>query len=123
MNNNLILVVEDDLSLQLIYERVLSRAGYEVLLARNGEEALEILQETVPSIIFLDMLLPHVNGATVLGHLVEDHRFDNTYIAIASSNPEFADYTQILNQGEFILKPILPSMIENVANKYLVATA
>ena len=69
------------------------------------------------------MLLPHVNGATVLENLVEDHRFDNTYIAIASSNPEFADYTQVLHQGEFILKPILPSMIEDVANKYLAVPA
>ena len=51
MKNNLILVVEDDLSLQLIYERVLTRSGYEVLLARNGQEALEILQETVPVVI------------------------------------------------------------------------
>lgn len=58
-----ILIVEDDIDLNEAYQLILSSAGYTVLTAFNGREALEILKDEVePAIIFLDLRMPVLDG-------------------------------------------------------------
>lgn len=61
-----ILLVEDSKFLRLATERALSRAGYEVSTAGDGDEALRAAQEKLPDLILLDMLLPKMSGLDVL---------------------------------------------------------
>jgi CheY-like chemotaxis protein len=67
-----ILLVEDSKFLRLATERALSRAGYEMSSASDGEEALRVAREKLPDLILLDMLLPKISGPDVLKALKED---------------------------------------------------
>ena len=57
-----ILVVDDDPSIRKLLETAFTRAGYTVVLAGSGEEALEILKNEPINVMFLDMQLPGMNG-------------------------------------------------------------
>ena len=67
-----ILLVDDSKFLRLATERALSRAGYDVSTATDGERALEIAREKKPDVILLDMLLPKMTGPDVLKALKKD---------------------------------------------------
>jgi CheY-like chemotaxis protein len=67
-----ILLVEDSKFLRIATERALSRAGYLVTTAVDGEEALQLAQERHPDLILLDMLLPKMSGPDVLKALKKD---------------------------------------------------
>jgi len=61
-----VLLVEDSKFQKLVNERMLHKAGYVVLNASDGEEALRMARESVPDIILLDMLLPKLGGREVM---------------------------------------------------------
>jgi CheY-like chemotaxis protein len=61
-----VLLVEDSKFLRIANERVLARAGYDVSIAGDGEEALRVANDKLPDIILLDMLLPKLSGPEVL---------------------------------------------------------
>jgi CheY-like chemotaxis protein len=67
-----ILLVDDSKFLRLATERALTRAGYNVVTASDGEEALTLAREQNPEIILLDMLLPKMSGPDVLKALKKD---------------------------------------------------
>src|ERR1700676_3289031 len=67
-----ILVVDDSKFLRLATERALTRAGYQVSTAIDGEDALKIAREQNPDLILLDMLLPKMAGPDVLKALKND---------------------------------------------------
>lgn len=67
-----ILLVEDSKFLRLEMERILSRDGYAVSTAADGEQALRMAQERLPDLILLDMLLPKMSGPDVLKALKND---------------------------------------------------
>jgi CheY-like chemotaxis protein len=67
-----ILLVEDSKFLRLATERALTRAGYEVSSAADGDEAFRVAREKLPDLILLDMLLPKMSGPDVLKALKED---------------------------------------------------
>jgi CheY-like chemotaxis protein len=69
-----ILLVEDSKFLRLATERSLTRAGYDMSSASDGEEALTIARDRLPDLILLDMLLPKMTGPEVLKALKLDTR-------------------------------------------------
>ncbi len=69
-----ILLVEDSKLLRLATGRSLSRAGYDVITASDGEEGLTAAKEGMPDIILLDMMLPKMSGPDVLKALKSDAR-------------------------------------------------
>lgn len=64
-----ILVIEDDPTLNKIYEIKLKSAGFEVIIATNGESGLESAQSFQPDLIILDLLIPRKDGFEVLSEL------------------------------------------------------
>ncbi|MCL5774747.1 MAG: response regulator [Patescibacteria group bacterium] len=66
MDNKRILIVEDDDSLRHIMHDNLAQAGYEVLTAPDGEEGLKQALEGKPDVILLDIMMPKVDGITML---------------------------------------------------------
>jgi CheY-like chemotaxis protein len=110
------MVIEDETALRIIYERVLTKTDYEVLLARDGQQAIELLRGITPDLIFLDMLLPNISGLVVLEFIAQQPAIANhAHIVIASSSKEYEQYTSLAPSCEFILKPILPTQIRDIA--------
>ena len=84
-----ILLVEDEESLRLLYEEELVAEGYEVLIARNGREALHQLEETTPDLIILDIVMPVMDGMEALGQIMGRER--NVPIIIHTSYPGYRE--------------------------------
>ena len=61
-----ILIAEDSRFMRHAMERMLTKEGYKVLIAEDGEQALRVAQETLPELILLDMMLPKLSGLEVL---------------------------------------------------------
>jgi DNA-binding response OmpR family regulator len=77
-----ILLVEDSKLLRLTNERTLTKAGYEVISAEDGEAALRCAKEQKPDLILLDLLLPKVSGLEVLTRL--KHNRDTAKIPVVA---------------------------------------
>ena len=67
-----VLLVEDSKFLRAATERTLTRAGYEVLSAGDGEQAVRLAREHMPALILLDVMLPKMTGPAVLSVLKND---------------------------------------------------
>jgi len=70
-----VLIVDDGPENISLLTLVLKRGGYEVLAAESGRQALEIVQDTVPDICLLDIMMPEMDGYALCRHLKEDRRF------------------------------------------------
>ncbi len=66
-----ILVVDDDLHIQRLYKEEFQDEGYEVVVASNGAEAMEMFERENPDIVTLDILLPDVDGIRILRQMKE----------------------------------------------------
>src|SRR4030043_108669 len=66
-----ILVVDDDSHIQRLYKEELEDEGYEVVIASNGKEAIEMFDSEAPDIVTLDILLPDVDGIRLLRQMKE----------------------------------------------------
>lgn len=71
-NKKTILIVEDELSLRNALRDKLSRENFAVLEAKNGEEGLEVALREHPDLILLDIIMPIMDGMTMLKKLCED---------------------------------------------------
>jgi two-component system, cell cycle response regulator DivK len=80
-----VLLVEDGKMLQIALERSLTKAGFTVVVAQDGEEGLRIACQTVPDLILLDMLLPKLGGQEVLQALKGDPVTAHIPVIILSS--------------------------------------
>src|SRR5437870_2358798 len=65
-----LLVVDDDTNLRELYQQELSDEGYEVVLAKSGAEALEILKSDRPNLVILDISMPGMDGIEALGKIL-----------------------------------------------------
>ena len=66
-----ILIVDDDLHIQRLYKEEFEDEGYEVVVASNGQEAMEMFDKENPDIVTLDILLPDVDGIRILRQMKE----------------------------------------------------
>jgi CheY-like chemotaxis protein len=87
-----ILLVEDSRFLRLANERALVKAGYSVVTAGDGEEALRIAYAAVPDLILLDMLLPTLGGVQVLQALRSNALTALMPVVVLNSLPQKNEY-------------------------------
>ena len=69
-----ILCVDDDSNLLFLYQEELSEEGYEVIVARNGKEALEKYDRESPHLVILDIRMPNMDGLETLNALLGKNR-------------------------------------------------
>jgi CheY-like chemotaxis protein len=89
MGSYTVLLVEDERSLRQILATTLRAAGYEVVEAHDGLQAIQILEELIlttdqPDVILLDMMMPRLDGLGVIHHLT-DHGYRTPVIALSTS--------------------------------------
>jgi DNA-binding response OmpR family regulator len=93
-----VLLVEDSKFLRMANERALSKAGYEVSTAADGEEALKVANEKLPNIILLDMMLPKISGTEVLKALKGNPTTTNIPVIVLTSLSQ-ANEGKLLDAG------------------------
>ncbi len=100
-----IMVVDDDDGILNLLERFLLRLGYEVITARNGEEALKNMEQR-PAIVLLDIMMPGMHGFKVLDKIKETA--PSTEVIVITGLDETFVGIESLERGafEFVAKPI-----------------
>lgn len=84
MSRPLVLVAEDDFNVRLTLEIVLEDAGFELMLAADGEEALRAARASTPDVILLDQIMPKLDGKQVLHALRQDEATRNVPVLVLS---------------------------------------
>ena len=102
-----VLVVEDDPAVARLIRLYLVRAGYEVLVAEDGAEGLNLALEKRPSLVVLDLNLPGMDGIEVCGRLRAD---SDVSIIMVTARVEEEDRLRGLNLGadDYVTKPFSP---------------
>ncbi len=114
-----ILVVDDDPYVQRSLTFVLRREGFDVEVASNGEEALLKAREASPKIIFLDIMMPKMNGFSTCRVIKGDDVLKQSYVIILTGKGQEIDREQGFREGadEFITKPFSPrELVSKVRN-------
>ena len=91
------MIVEDDDETRNILQRVLEGRGWRTLLARNGREALELLETHVPDVMLLDLMMPELDGFGVLEKLREDDRYLELPVIVLTAMELSVEELQRLN--------------------------
>lgn len=101
-----ILVVEDDQFLILAYRSHLGKAGFEVNVARDGEEAMVTLRSYRPDVILLDLVMPRVDGFQLLEQIKKNTALASIPVIVASNLGERTDIDRAneLGASEYIVK-------------------
>lgn len=112
-----VLVVEDDEFISSIYEKKLIVEGYDVRLAKDGEEALKMMREARPDVVLLDLLMPVKGGVETLVEMRADERLKDIRVAVLSnlSDDEEMDRTKELGVVEYLVKANLS--VQELADK------
>jgi twitching motility two-component system response regulator PilH len=102
-----VLVVDDSSTIRAVLGRMLEVDGYEVVRAADGETALEMARSEPPAMIFLDIVLPGINGFSVLRSLRHDAATQHIPIVMISGNQQATEqfYVQRFGADDFISKP------------------
>lgn len=101
----LIMIVEDDESLQLTLADVLRKKGYEIVAASTGEEALALMEQRLIDLVLLDIKLPDMDGFTLL-KLLKDKDEDLLIIAMtAYPDVQMAVTAMKMGAFDYIIKP------------------
>ena len=106
----LILVTDDDPDLRMLADLQLSPHGYEVIQASDGAECLRLAAERRPHVILLDMMMPGMDGAEVLGELASDPRTTDIPVVFLSALATTEDRVRGLEGGavDWIMKSADP---------------
>ncbi|NDY95260.1 response regulator [Wenzhouxiangella sp. C33] len=105
-----ILVIDDSSTVRETLSRILEQSGHEVETADSGEQGLERACAQVPELIFLDILLPGINGFATLRQLRKDPAMADVPVVMISGNPQATDqfFLGQIGADDFLPKPFAP---------------
>jgi twitching motility two-component system response regulator PilH len=110
-----ILLVDDSKTELHVLSEVLTKKGYQVRTAENGEEAMRRLQEDKPDLILMDVVMPGQNGFQLTRAITRDPAFANVPVIICTSKNQETDRVWGMRQGarDYVVKPVNPEELLN----------
>ncbi|MBW1702983.1 MAG: response regulator [Deltaproteobacteria bacterium] len=108
-----VLVVDDDASTRKLFEKILKAIPeLEVELAKNGKEALTLIEKSLPDIILCDLMMPGMDGLELCRHLKSDADSDlsDIYLIMISTREAKEDKIKCMREGadDYLTKPVDP---------------
>ena len=108
-----ILIVDDEANIRMLIEQTLEELedeGVEFLTAENGEIALEIIQKENPQLVFLDVMMPKMNGMEVCRRIKRELGMDKVFIVLLTAKGQETDRQKGLDVGAdvYMTKPFDP---------------
>ncbi len=114
-----VLVVDDEFGIVELFEGVLSDEGYRVLSAMNGKEGLEVMSEERPDMVFLDYMMPVMDGAAMLAVMRADATLRDIPVVLISSMPEPIVAERCSGYVTFLRKPFKLAQLTDAASQLL----
>lgn len=102
-----VLIVDDDPYILMSLEFLMKKSGYEVLVARNGSEALEHINEQCPNLVLLDIMMPDVDGYEICKYIKNDSNLQQIKVIFISAKTTDEAIQKGLQLGadQYITKP------------------
>ena len=100
-----VLIVEDEVGIVRLLDDVLTDEGHRVLIAANGQQALELAAGERPDLIVTDFMMPVMDGAALLKSLAVDPALATIPVIVMSSMPEAAVAERCTGYALFLRKP------------------
>jgi DNA-binding NarL/FixJ family response regulator len=109
-DNKKLLLIDDDPNLILLVKDYLEFRGYNVDTAENGREALELLDNLVPDMIICDVMMPEMDGYTLVKHIRQEPVTNRIPVLFLSAKGQSQDRVKGLNEGAdvYMSKPFEP---------------
>jgi two-component system, OmpR family, alkaline phosphatase synthesis response regulator PhoP len=119
-----VLIVDDEVHIRALLEQTLedlADAGVELFVAQDGEEGLQYVQEEKPDLVFLDVMMPKLNGYQGCEHIKQDPELKDTYVIMLTAKGQAVDKArgQEVQADEYMTKPFDPDMILQRASEIL----
>ncbi len=102
-----ILIADDEPNILISLEYLMKREGFEVHLARDGNEALDVLQRERPRLVLLDVMMPHKSGFEVCQALRADEALKNTLVLMLTAKGRETDIAKgrAMGADAYMTKP------------------
>ncbi len=119
-----ILIVDDEAHIRMLIGQTLEELeddGVEFFTAENGEIALEIIQKENPQLVFLDVMMPKMNGMEVCRRVKKELGMDKVFIVLLTAKGQETDRQKGLDVGAdvYMTKPFDPEVLLNKAREVL----
>lgn len=114
-----ILIVDDEPNILMSLEYSFRKGNYEVFIARDGQEALDILSEEVPDAVILDVMMPNVDGYAVIAYIKKTPVLSQCRVIFLSAKNRERDIEKGLSLGAdaYMTKPFsVKKLIEQTEN-------
>lgn len=112
-----ILIVDDEPNIVMTLEYTFKKSNYEVFIARDGQEALDIVTTNFPDVIILDIMMPMVDGFATLEQIRKDANLQHTKVMFLSAKNKESDIEKGLALGAdaYMTKPFsIKKVVEKV---------
>jgi CheY-like chemotaxis protein len=121
MDKKLILIIDDSSTNIVLLETVLNRNGYEVASARSAMEGISRIKKRVPDLIYLDLIMPDVDGLRFMEILRENREWQEIPVVIISAVNDLDIKRKSLNMGVtcYITKPVNLDRIVRVTGEII----
>ncbi|MEP6615089.1 MAG: response regulator [Ginsengibacter sp.] len=119
-----LLIVDDEPHIRMLIEQTLEELedeGVTFFTAENGEQALEIIQQEKPQLVFLDVMMPKMNGMEVCRKVKKELIMDDVFIVLLTAKGQELDRQkgQEVGANLYMTKPFDPEAILNKAREVL----
>ncbi|MCP3099624.1 response regulator [Myxococcus sp. K15C18031901] len=121
MRRKKVLLVDDSNTVLLLHQMMMGERGYETLVARDGVEALARARAETPDLVFLDVMMPHLDGLETCRALREREPTRHTPIILCSSRAEPASVQAGFESGctDYLTKPFDGAELTALLQRYL----
>ena len=124
LKSTIVLCIEDNPANMILVGRVVEAEGYELIKAEDGYKALEVLENTVPDIILLDINLPGIDGLELARRFKADERLAPVPLIATTAQVLVGDRERCLEAGcdDYLPKPLDIRKLREVIKQYIVNT-
>jgi twitching motility two-component system response regulator PilG len=116
-----VMVIDDSNTIRKTAETLLKRAGYIVITAADGFEAMSVVTDQHPDIIFIDIMMPRLDGYQTCALIKNNKQFGSTPVIMLSSKDGLFDRARgkLAGSEQHIHKPFTQDDLVNAINKYV----
>lgn len=102
-----ILIVDDEPNIVMTLEYAFKKKDFEVYIARDGGEAMHILETSIPDVVLLDIMMPNVDGYQTLEHIKKNEALKNTKVVFLTAKNKISDIEKGVKLGadKYLTKP------------------